>query len=186
MKKIFAVLVVLVVSFTTCASLYDQIRVCMGNFIEDLRTCVQLPKDMWETCGRGALLTLGSCLSAAVSEQSCPIHGASILSLTCTRTTGARYLGQYTFTIDNEGDYFVNLWNGSESDTKTRISSAEINLNPNINVFSPNDFNKKAYFLVKKIHLQAGSYTLTVSLKSKPGATVVIVVSDKDWKPVAL
>lgn len=189
MVKALVLMMVLVVSLEATASVssvFQDIRICMGYFKDDFEKCLQYPVNVQDDCIKGALLTLGACLEAAISELSCPIHGATILSLTCTRTTGAPYLGQYNFTIDKEGDYFVNLWNGGENDTKTRVSSAEIRLNPGISVFRPNDFNKNVYFLVKKVHLQPGNYTLNVLLRSEPNTMVTIIVSDKDWTPVVL
>jgi hypothetical protein len=75
---------------------------------------------------------------------------------------------QYTMLIQNHG-----------------VASAVISVN-GAQVFGPSDFNPNVATLQKSVGLQRGSNTLSVELRSKPGASLTITVIGVDTDPPSI
>lgn len=132
-------------------------------------------------CPQTAFADYKVCLHQATQNASSMMNGAELLSVNYARAKGQPETETSTFTVTKEGDYFLNLINGDSVDNSARVSSAVVDLLPFGSIFKPKDFNKNVHLLVKPVHLLPGDYTLSVELRSQPGAFATIVISDKDF-----
>ncbi|MFB3851834.1 MAG: hypothetical protein ACE14Q_07935 [Acidobacteriota bacterium] len=167
--------------FASLQSCFDQLKmnlyICKRDFGNDPVMLVY--------CNEGAWVIFNRCVNALRFDQNSQLYGTKIPALTFKRSYGQPVLSAETFTIDEDGVYYFNLYNGERGDQSTKISSAFIQIfETGQTIFSPSDFNKNVDFASKPVCLSAGTYTLNVSIKSQPDSYLILIISDKDFSTI--
>lgn len=174
---IFLLLTISLFSITLgSAGCWEDFRVrimwCSNTFHDDL--------EAKNACLQGAVIGYMDCLKRATHDQADILFNAKILSITFTRSTGAPEIETSPFSVDADGDYFINIANGIKDDGKdTQVSSAIIKVD-GTTVIGPSDLNKNVLFKAIPIQLTAGEHNISVELRSKPDSFVTIVVGDRE------
>lgn len=160
----------------TAAACWEDFRVrimwCVDNF----------PNDSVAEAGciNAATIALQDYLLHATYPDKNQIFLEKLVTVRTFRSTGKPVEESYTFNVETEGDYFINIANGVKTgDDKTQISSAVIKLDE-VEIVHPDDFNQNVYFKAIPVHLSAGNHTLLVELRSKPKSFITIVICEKD------
>lgn len=157
---------------------------CWEDFRVRVMWCVDTfptGSDGEATCLSGALMGYSDCLKhATYPNQSNTLFFSRLLSVNLFRAKGKPEFEDVTFSVETEGDYYINIANGVRTtDDKTQVSSALIKIDGR-EILSPSDLNKNVLFKVVKIHLTEGKHTLSVQLRSKPQSFLTIVICEKD------
>jgi hypothetical protein len=157
---------------------------CYDRLAQDMSLCGSLSDG--SHCSSFAMTKFSTCLQTATNTSNSGLYNATLLAISVTRHNGQPVPESTSLTIAEEGDYFINVTNGDQVNKETMASSATVDLNPVGRIFYPDEIKWKDPFLVKSVHLTPGEYTLTVEVRSNPGAYLTIVVSDVDFGSLPL
>jgi hypothetical protein len=113
-------------------------------------------------------------------EATSELYNATILSVEVQRAKGQPQEDVRTFSVEEEGYYWVNVSNGDYFTQGSAVSSADVSLSSIGTLFGPSDFNKNEFLLKKQVHLNPGEYSISTILRSQPGSYLTIVISDRD------
>lgn len=149
---------------------------CFGDFNRDMTLC-----NLSAPCLETARSTFSRCLIRQTQEASAALYNATLLAISVSRHDGKPTPESVPLTIAEEGDYFINLLNGDQTNKETMASSATVDIDPFGRVFGPNDIKQSVPFLVRGVHLMPGNYTLTVEVRSNPGSYLAVIVSNVDF-----
>lgn len=89
-------------------------------------------------------------------------------------STGEPVTHELVFSDSGFSDFVLNVYNG-QADGTQRISSALISLN-GVKILIPADFNQQVQTLERAISPRPGENTLTITMRSHPGATLLVQV----------
>lgn len=152
---------------------------CYATLYSDMLICAGLGEGR-EECELEATAKFRRCAIEKTMDATSDLYNATILSIEVQRGKGQPQEDVKTFTVDTEGDYWVNISNGDYFNVETAVSAADIAMSVLGPLFGPSDFNKKVFLLKKEVHLTPGEYSISTILYSQPGSYLTIVISDKD------
>ena len=89
-------------------------------------------------------------------------------------STGEPVTHELVFSDSGFSDFVLNVYNG-QADGTQRISSALISLN-GVKILIPADFNQQVQTLERAISPRPGENTLTITMRSHPGATLLVQI----------
>jgi len=184
-KNLVAITIILIglfASFFSLAGMQD----CFDQLYTNLQQCSHLDDyGARDICNKAAYTVFKHCINDLTKQLNHPLFGAKIPSMVFYRSEGKPIENTEAFSIETAGTYYFNLYNGDKSeDNATKVSSAKIVLQQDIEIFSPKDFNKNAHFIVKPIYMEPGTYNLSVEIRSKPNSYVTIILCDRDLSTV--
>lgn len=186
MKKVSLVLVpILVFIFLVSLANFANLQDCFNQLYRNLEKCQGLTDSTArDYCCKGVFRVFEKCMANLTTQVGHPLYNSKLPMMKLYRVVGKPYWEKGTFTIETSGVYYFNLFNGSDTDKNTRVSSAVITLNSDTPVFFPNDFNKNVHLIVKPMYLEAGTYTLSSELRSEPDTYIVLIISDVDFSTI--
>lgn len=186
MKKVSLISVFILVFIVFLSlSYFANMQDCFNQLYKNLEKCQGLTDPTAKDyCCRGAFEVFNRCIANLSTQVGHPLYNSKLPMMKLYRVIGKPTLEQETFTIETSGVYYFNLFNGNETEKNTRVSSALITLNPDITVFSPNDFNKNVHLTVKSMYLEAGTYTLSSELRSESDTYIVLIISNVDFSNI--
>jgi len=153
-------------------------HICSSSYFDGLKSCDLISAD--DDCYREKLTSYSACLMQETANPSSLLYGQILLAESFNRSKAEPTTESQTFTVNEEGDYFVNVINGNEEDKSKRVSSANIKIDGTEEIFKESDFNKNVEVLSRSVHLSQGNHTLEVKVNSQPGSYLTVIVSTFD------
>ena len=110
----------------------------------------------------------GCLLFNGTFERSTKTSATNVLSVQNSETQ----IGQFKAV---DGGALVRVYNGAQEDEAQKVSSATIFINGK-KVIGPSNFNQNADYIEKMVEVNSGDNSLEVSMKSKPGGKIKVVI----------